>query len=483
MAYLVNKTDGTLLATLLDGQIDRTHASLALIGKQVTNYGEIQNENFIRLAENFSSAIDPANPIEGQMWWDSSADTMQVFDGTVWRPVTGFVSLTSTPVNSNTGDQWWDPVKQQYSVYNGTEWVLIGPVYSAQDGKTGALVENVLDTGDVNHTIIAVYHNDVRTAIISSETFTPKTAIAGFAVVAAGMSFNATDNSLLYNGTATNSRLLGNLAPAQYLRSDVDTVATGRVSVRNALTVGPTDELEITFSDYENSISSVKADNDVSIKVSPAGILTRALTVSGSNGLVTLLGDPVTAKGAATKNYTDNTVAATKQLLENRITADVADINSSITALSALVNAKETAIYNNLAPKASPVLTGVPQAPTAVAGTNTNQIASTAFVNQSITNIDYSRIYNGTSSVKVNSTSIVATVAGITVATATAAGINTITQAAGDAGPAVATTAFVDRGIKNFVLNSTKYQPTCYVSSSVPNNSTGNDGDFWFQYV
>ena len=483
MAYLVNKTDGTLLATLLDGQVDRTHASLALIGKQVTNYGEIQNENFVRLAENFSSAIDPANPIEGQLWWDSAADTMQVFDGAVWRPVTGFVSLTSTPVNSNTGDQWWDPVKQQYSVYNGTEWVLIGPVYSAQDGKTGALVENVLDTADVNHTIVAIYHNDVRTAIISSASFTPKTAIAGFATVAAGMSYNSDNAALLYNGTATNSQRLGNLTSAQYLRSDVDTVATGKVSVRNTLTVGVTDELEIAFGDYENSISSVKADNDVSIKVSPAGVLTRALTVSGANGLVTLLGDPVTGKGAATKNYTDNTVAAAKQNLENRISGDIATVTASIGQLSAAVDAKEAAIYNLLAPKSSPVLTGVPQAPTAAPGTNTDQIASTAFVSQSIAAVDYTRIYQGNSSVKVNTASIVTTVNNTTVATATAAGINTITQAEGNNGPAIATTAFVDRGIKNFVLGSTKYQPTCYVSSSAPNNSTGNDGDFWFQYV
>ena len=198
---------------------------------------------------------------------------------------------------------------------------------------------------------------------------------------------------------------------------------------------------------------------------------------------MTLLGDPVTAQGAVTKNYADTTVAATRQVLENRITADVAQINANIDALRLLVDAKEAAIYRNLAPKASPVLTGVPQTPTAAPGTDTDQIASTAFVSQSIADIDYTRIYNGTSAIKVNPGSVVTAVSGVTVSTATAAGINTITQAAGDAGPAVATTAFVDRGIKNFVMNSTKYQPTCYVSSGVPSNSTGNDGDFWFQYV
>ena len=45
----------------------------------------------------------------------------------------------------------------------------------------------------------------------------------------------------------------------------------------------------------------------------------------------------------------------------------------------------------------------------------------------------------------------------------------------------VATTAYADRGDKNYVRNSTKYQPTCYVSDQVPDNNIGSDGDFWFQ--
>ena len=37
-------------------------------------------------------------------------------------------------------------------------------------------------------------------------------------------------------------------------------------------------------------------------------------------------------------------------------------------------------------------------------------------------------------------------------------------------------------GDKNYVLNSVKYQPTCYVSDQAPDNGVGSNGDFWFQY-
>ena len=44
MAYTINKTDGTTLATITDGTIDNT-SSLTLIGKSYSGFGEALNEN------------------------------------------------------------------------------------------------------------------------------------------------------------------------------------------------------------------------------------------------------------------------------------------------------------------------------------------------------------------------------------------------------------------------------------------------------
>ena len=47
MPYTLNKTNGTILTDILDGNIDKTTTDLTLIGKNTENYGEFFNENFI----------------------------------------------------------------------------------------------------------------------------------------------------------------------------------------------------------------------------------------------------------------------------------------------------------------------------------------------------------------------------------------------------------------------------------------------------
>lgn len=99
MAYYVNKTNGTAIV-VLDGTKDNTSTSLTLIGRLATNYGEIQNENFVRLLENFALSTSPAYPITGQLWYDTATKSIKVYDAsnTSWTMVgssiVGNVSLT-----------------------------------------------------------------------------------------------------------------------------------------------------------------------------------------------------------------------------------------------------------------------------------------------------------------------------------------------------------------------------------------------------
>ena len=78
MAYVINLTNGTQLATVEDGTIDQS-TSLKLVGKNYAGYGEIQNENFVHLLENFSSANQPAGPLSGQIWFDSSLKKLKFY--------------------------------------------------------------------------------------------------------------------------------------------------------------------------------------------------------------------------------------------------------------------------------------------------------------------------------------------------------------------------------------------------------------------
>lgn len=89
---------------------------ITLTGRGVKNYGEIQQENFIRLMENFASATPPANPTIGMLWYDTTSGVRvpKVYDySEVWLPLivgdtSGFITLAGDPTSS------LHPVTKQY---------------------------------------------------------------------------------------------------------------------------------------------------------------------------------------------------------------------------------------------------------------------------------------------------------------------------------------------------------------------------------
>ena len=58
MAYTINKYSGATLVVVQDGILDIT-TDLTFVGKNYKRYGEIQNENFLFLLENFSGTSNP----------------------------------------------------------------------------------------------------------------------------------------------------------------------------------------------------------------------------------------------------------------------------------------------------------------------------------------------------------------------------------------------------------------------------------------
>lgn len=97
MAYIVSKSDGTAI-TVLDGTKDTTSTSITLLGRLAQNYGDQTNENFLHLLENFALTTSPANPIAGQLWYDTGLDNIKAYTGSAWVTVgsniQGNVALT-----------------------------------------------------------------------------------------------------------------------------------------------------------------------------------------------------------------------------------------------------------------------------------------------------------------------------------------------------------------------------------------------------
>ena len=84
MAYTIVKSDGTVLTTIADGTINTTSTSLGLPGRNYAGYGQSLDTNFVHAVENFADTTPPANPLRGQLWYNTNANTLCVCpaDGT-----------------------------------------------------------------------------------------------------------------------------------------------------------------------------------------------------------------------------------------------------------------------------------------------------------------------------------------------------------------------------------------------------------------
>jgi hypothetical protein len=177
--YEIPFTDATNKGTITvpDGSPNVSDTSLALIGDQQERYGVNLNTNFLHLLENFADVNPPANPVEGQLWYDttSGVDQLKIYDGTNWVAAGGLKKGTTEPetTNSVAGDLWVDTTNNQLYLYSGSAWLLVGPSYS--DGiKTGAIPETIIDTNNVSRLVVINYANNVPVSIASAASFVPK---------------------------------------------------------------------------------------------------------------------------------------------------------------------------------------------------------------------------------------------------------------------------------------------------------------------
>ena len=148
MPYIINKTNGTTVATVQDGTINTSALDITLVGKNYTGYGESFNENFVKLLENFSNSTKPVKPLTGQLWYDSSNRKVKVYNGTQFKSL-GIVEVTadnSKPSGYNAGDLWFHTDEGRLYAYSGTGtyWIPIGPI-TTKGNEAGALSFTIQD--------------------------------------------------------------------------------------------------------------------------------------------------------------------------------------------------------------------------------------------------------------------------------------------------------------------------------------------------
>jgi hypothetical protein len=234
-----------------NGAIDKGNTSLALIGKNASGYAQDMAENFLHLLENFASGDPPSNPIEGQIWFDTSDPTnkrLRINDSTAgganWKPIGGVYQQDIAPETASSGDIWVDTARaQMFLTLDGANWTLVGPNYSSTL-KTGSYPEQIKDIFGVEHNVIKQYIDDEVVEIISAESFTPQQKIIGFDNIGAGLNLN-NENSARLNATAYAAQNVQVTAPIRAIisanslvRSDIDNTVNGILNFKNGLTVG-----------------------------------------------------------------------------------------------------------------------------------------------------------------------------------------------------------------------------------------------------
>jgi len=100
MAYTIVKSDGTILTTIADGTINTTSTSVGLPGRNYAGYGQQLDTNFVHQLENFADTTPPANPLTGQLWYNTNANTLYVCPTDGLSNANAWVSLAVSSANS-----------------------------------------------------------------------------------------------------------------------------------------------------------------------------------------------------------------------------------------------------------------------------------------------------------------------------------------------------------------------------------------------
>jgi len=180
MPYILTKTNGATLTTINDATLDET-TDLGLVGRNYSGYGQIVNENFVKLLENFSNTSPPAKPVTGELWYNSATKQLNVcYDGSNFKSLAGLHVQSSEPTfnQSTTGDLWWNTASQQLFGFNGQAYELVGPsISSVSDAywiNSDQTDKN--DVNSVNPVLIAEISSYPVATVSNADLFLPTAA-------------------------------------------------------------------------------------------------------------------------------------------------------------------------------------------------------------------------------------------------------------------------------------------------------------------
>lgn len=276
MAYQVDKFNGTFLVSVDDGTIDTT-TDIRFVGKNYAGYGEVQNENFLHLLENFANTTAPPKTITGQIWFDSGTRKLRYYDGTKFKTASGAEVGPTAPSGLQQGEFWFDTSAEQIYVWTGTEFILVGPEAAPDLGASAVVSQVVKDNLGTNHTIVKFQSGGDVIAIVSKDAFTLNSTInpiTGFTQIKKGINLlntnpttGVTSTDHYFWGTASNSLALGGFSAEDFVRIG-DVAFTETISFGDAgFTLGDQNDVRLRIENGDEAVLENRLGNAISIRI------------------------------------------------------------------------------------------------------------------------------------------------------------------------------------------------------------------------
>ena len=284
MAYQINKTDGTIVATVADGQIDDRSTDITLIGKNYSGFGEIFNENLVKILENFSESTQPDHPLRGQIWFDSSESKLKVYNGISFVPVSSATISSTQPSTLAIGDLWYDDVGEQLFFFDGVSAILLAPTYSSSQSLSGLRVDTILDTLNQTRVITSLYNNGILLGIFAKDSFTPKIAIVGYTGgIQPGFNVGTLANFKI-RATCTNSDSLGGAPATTYVRTDTANAINGQlqITIDEGLIFGSANQGSLFVTSGDVTLANSSSNKNITLSVNRSDTQENAIVINSN---------------------------------------------------------------------------------------------------------------------------------------------------------------------------------------------------------
>ena len=218
-----------------------------------------------------SQNTEPSNPSEGNLWYDTSNDVLNVYDGSSWVTIgsdSGWSVQATAPSGPSDGDGWYDTANDELKIYDGATWEIVGTGITQANADT----RYVRHRGTYSNSTTDYALSDVISITISSQLL--------FFICYDTTLANSNSPSITVNPTTTGWELLTELthyrgnAPTTstyYHAGDTVRISTDS-SIRLCITAGSYTRATIqTSSNWANLSGGITQSNADSRYVSKTG--------------------------------------------------------------------------------------------------------------------------------------------------------------------------------------------------------------------